>query len=118
MEHEGKFDIHLNIDYEGSLVDEQTNKSKPVLTLRVCLKKDLEYNKIMGINITSGYFQVLEDAIKDLSKRVKRWTTDYGKTIDLESFLLTHDELKRKFNNWMSLNPQILEAERTLDVII
>lgn len=108
--------FRLNIDYVGFYTEEDTKGRHPMLSLRIYIWKEA-LGKILGTNIATDPANNLEFAIKELATRFNRWFFDkYKIEENIETLLLENKDLRRKFENWVSLTPESLMQAKTIDV--
>ena len=109
----------INIDYSGYYTEAETKETKPVLCLRCFIEGEPNVGYTKGrkyaVSLSSDPTNVLEDAIEDLNKRIKKWYNEtYKEDVDLKDRLASSEDLKRKFNNWLSLAPNVIEKEKSI----
>ena len=106
----------INIDYVGFYTEEDTKSRHPMLSLRIYIWKEA-LGRIIGTNIATDPANNVDFAIKELSMRFNRWYFDrYKFEVDIEPMLMENRDLRRKFDNWVSLTPESLIQAKTIDV--
>jgi len=112
------FEYRLNIDYCGAFIDPETNKERSAICIRMYIYKEkgLEGKKL-GINIDTEPSTDLDESIKELNKKFNGWLESrYETKDDIEGVLSANKDLKKKFENWVWINPVTLMQAKTIDV--
>lgn len=110
------FDTTLNIDYAGYYIDDESDKERPILKLRLYIFKDPN-EKVRGLNISSQPSTSLDGAIDHLSKKIDVWFLEkYQLDINSKIMLNENEDLKSKFNRWLGIRPQALRQARTITI--
>lgn len=104
-------EVNCRLDYCG--IDPQSEL--PLISIRLYVAK--ADGKVMGTSVPSDAYDNYEKAKESLGKRFSKWYHDKFKTpIDMNEYLNSLPELKRKFNAWLGIKPATLEKINTLEI--